>query len=205
LVDVRLSARNAQAESLVSKAEEVARGLLEESIYGMGSEELEEVVLRVLRERGETLALAESCTGGSLANRLTNIPGASAVFVGGLVTYSNEAKQTFLGVRAETLQVHGAVSAPVAREMAEGARMRSGANYALSLTGIAGPDGGTADKPVGTVFIGLAMAGGCHAVRFFNPWDRLTFKQVAGQQALDLLRRALLQKSRRSQKQKPAA
>jgi nicotinamide-nucleotide amidase len=137
------------------------------------------------------LALAESCTGGYIANRITNVPGASQIFLGGLVTYSNEAKMTFLNVRAETLAVHGAVSEATAREMAEGARQRTGASYALAVTGIAGPGGGTPEKPVGTVFIALASPDGIEAHQRLNDYDRETFKYVTSQQALDLLRRKM--------------
>jgi nicotinamide-nucleotide amidase len=145
----------------------------------------------LLTNRKETLALAESCTGGCIAHRLTNVPGASAVFLAGFVTYSNEAKQKSLGVTAETLAEHGAASEAVAREMAEGARGQTGANYALSTTGIAGPTGATPGKPVGTVFIGLAGSFSTLVIRCFNPFDRETFKQVSAQQALDLLRRKM--------------
>jgi PncC family amidohydrolase len=163
-------------------------------IYGEEDDELESVIVRLLTERKTTLALAESCTGGCIANRLTNVPGASAVLLAGLVTYSNEAKQRFLGVLSDTLAKHGAVSEPVAREMAEGARREARADYALSVTGIAGPSGGTPEKPVGTVFIGLAGPSGTIIERNFNPYDRETFKQVTTQQALDLLRRAVSQR-----------
>ena len=119
------------------------------------------------------------------------MPGASAVFLAGLVTYSNAAKQKFLGVNEATLAAHGAVSEPVCREMAEGARKQSGTDYALSMTGIAGPSGGSPEKPVGTVFIGMAGPFPTVVMRFFNPFDRETFKQVTAQQAMDLLRRKL--------------
>jgi nicotinamide-nucleotide amidase len=151
------------------------------------SEDLETKIVRLLTERKQTLAVAESCTGGYIAHRLTNVPGASAVFSSGLVTYSNEAKQTFLGVHPATLTQHGAVSEPVAREMAEGARRASRTDYALAVTGIAGPGGGTPEKPVGTVFIGLATARETRVVRRFNPGDRLAFKQTTSQQALEQL------------------
>jgi nicotinamide-nucleotide amidase len=120
------------------------------------------------------------------------VPGASAVLLAGLVTYSNQAKQRFLGVRAETLAQYGAVSEPVARQMAEGALKETGADYALSVTGIAGPGGGTPAKPVGTVFIGLAGPFETLVVHNLNPWERETFKQVAAQQAMELLRRKIL-------------
>jgi PncC family amidohydrolase len=115
------------------------------------------------------------------------------VLQGALVTYSNEAKRQLLGVKGATLEEHGAVSEPVAREMAEGARRQLKSDYAISVTGIAGPAGGTADKPVGTVFMALAGPFGTTAQRHFNPYDRLTFKQVTAQQAFDLLRRKLLE------------
>ncbi|HWH69171.1 MAG TPA: competence/damage-inducible protein A [Candidatus Sulfotelmatobacter sp.] len=191
-VDVRLAARGAQAERLVSEAETIVRARLDSHLFGVEEQDLETVLIQQLTERKETLALAESCTGGCIAHRLTNVPGASAVLLAGLVTYSNAAKQKFLGVQPETLAQHGAVSEPVARQMAEGARQATGADYALSVTGIAGPGGGTPAKPVGTVFIGLAGPFATVVLHQFNPWDRETFKQVTAQQALELLRRKLL-------------
>ena len=153
---------------------------------------MEEVLIRLLLERKATVAVAESCTGGCSANRLTNVPGASAAFPGGLVTYSNAAKEKFLGVRAQTLKEHGAVSEAVAREMAEGVRQQTGSDYAISVTGIAGPSGGTPGKPVGTVFIGVAGPFKTLVLQNLNPYDRETFKQVTAQQAMDLLRRKIL-------------
>jgi nicotinamide-nucleotide amidase len=191
-VDVRLAACGPEAEKLVREAEAIVQKLVRRRVYGAGDDELETVMVRLLTERKATLALAESCTGGCIAHRVTNVPGASAVLLAGLVTYSNAAKQKFLGVRADTLTRHGAVSEPVAREMAEGARRETQADYALSVTGIAGPGGGTPEKPVGTVFIGLAGPAGTVCDRNFNPYDRETFKQVTAQQALDLLRRTIL-------------
>jgi nicotinamide-nucleotide amidase len=191
-VDVRLAACGRDAERQVREAEVTVRDLLGPHIYGVEDEELEAVIVRLLTERKATLALAESCTGGCIANRITNVPGASVVLLAGLVTYSNAAKLKFLGVRAETLDRHGAVSKAVAREMVEGARQQAEADYALAVTGVAGPSGGTSEKPVGTVFIGLAGPNGTVVQRQFNPYDRETFKQVTTQQALDLLRRAIL-------------
>ena len=190
-VDVRLAARGPGAAALVAKGEETLRALVGASVFSEGDASLESVVVRLLTERQRTLAVAESCTGGCLAHRLTNVPGASAVFLAGLVTYSNEAKQRFLGVRAETLAQHGAVSEAVAREMAEGARRATGADFALAATGIAGPGGGTERKPVGTVF--LALAGDFPTVvrQHLDLWERETFKQVAANQALEMLRRVL--------------
>jgi nicotinamide-nucleotide amidase len=187
-VDVRFTARGAKARDLVAEGERIARSLLGELVFAVDDELLEAAIIRLLTERKQTLALAESCTGGFISHRLTNVPGASAVLLAGLVTYSNEAKQRFLGVRPDTLSVHGAVSEAVAREMAEGARTRAGADYAIAVTGIAGPGGGTEEKPVGTVWLALADAGGTIAQRKFNAFDRETFKYVTAQQALDRLR-----------------
>ena len=191
-VDLRLAARGVGAEKIVLEAEQIVRQLIGQHIFGENDDQLEAVIVRLLRERRETLALAESCTGGYIANRITNVPGASAVLLAGLVTYSNDAKQMFLGVRGETLASHGAVSEPVAREMAEGARQKTGAHFAIAVTGIAGPAGGTPDKPVGTVFIALATDRQTLVLNPLNRYDRETFKYVTSQQALELLRRTLL-------------
>jgi nicotinamide-nucleotide amidase len=190
-VDVRLAAHGSTAEKIVNEAQVIVRELLKDYIYGTEEEELEAIIVRLMTEKKKTLALAESCTGGCIANRLTDVPGASAVLLAGVVSYSNDAKQEFLGVRKETLAEHGAVSEPVAREMAEGIRQRTKADYAISVTGIAGPGGGTPAKPVGTVFIGLAGPFRTIVLKNLNPWDRETFKQVTTQQALELLRRKI--------------
>ena len=201
-VDVRLCARGVSAAELVRDGEAIVREALAKQIFGEGDDELESVIVRLLTEQKKTLALAESCTGGAIAHRLTNVSGASAVLLAGIVTYSNEAKQKFLGVRAETLAQHGAVSEPVAREMAEGARRETGADFALSVTGIAGPTGGSEAKPVGTVFIGLAMATGTVVLKQFNPLDRETFKFATGNQALEMLRRALIEADEKEKRRK---
>ena len=191
-VEVRLAASGELAERLVDQAEVTVRQQLGSIIFAEGDETLEVTLVRMLTERGQTLALAESCTGGMVAHRITNVPGASTVLKCGLVTYSNEAKQNFLGVTAAALAEHGAVSEVVARQMAEGARQKCAADFAISITGIAGPGGGTEAKPVGTVFIALAQPKGTIVQKNFNPFDRETFKYVTSQQALDFLRRALL-------------
>jgi nicotinamide-nucleotide amidase len=190
-VDVRFVARSAGAEALITEAEKIARQQLRSFIYGKEPEQFEAVIVRLLTEKHKTLALAESCTGGYIANRITNISGASAVFLGGLVTYSNEAKEKFLGVQRSTLDQNGAVSEPVAREMAEGARRQTGADYAIAVTGIAGPTGGIPEKPVGTVFIALATPARTEVKKMLNQYDRETFKFLTSQQALDLLRQEL--------------
>jgi nicotinamide-nucleotide amidase len=146
-----------------------------------------EAIVRSLTNQRRTLALAESCTGGYIANRITNVPGASRVFLGGVVAYSNEVKRRFLGVRAKTLARRGAVSEAVAREMAEGARKKFGADFAMAVTGIAGPGGGTKSKPVGTVFIALAGEGGTVVERKWNHFGREKFKRATADQALKML------------------
>ena len=186
-VDVRLVARGPDAQKIAAEGETIIREKLGNHIFGTQDDQLNAVVVRLLTERGETLVLAESCTGGHLANRITDVPGASAVFLCGLVTYTNEAKQTLLGVRPETLARHGAVSEPAAREMAEGYRVRYNADYALAITGIAGPSGGTPEKPVGTVFIALATPRHTFVLNPVNRFDRPTFKQITSFQALELL------------------
>lgn len=173
-----------------------AAGLVQErlgaSIFTRDLRELEQVVVETLTRQGVTLAVAESCTGGAIANRITNVPGASRVFLAGYVTYANEAKTAALGVPVELILQHGAVSAPVARAMAEGASQASGAIFAVATTGIAGPDGGTPEKAVGTVYIALAQSRHDTVVqRHRFSTDRETFKNLATQTALDLLLRRL--------------
>jgi nicotinamide-nucleotide amidase len=194
-VDVRLAARGANAEKLVDEGQALVRARLGDDIFGQDDDELAAIVVHLLTERRQTLAVAESCTGGCLAHQLTNVPGASAVFLSGFITYSNEAKQKFLGVKTATLEQHGAVSEAVACEMAEGARRANSADYALAVTGIAGPSGGTPQKPVGTVFIALASTGQTQVWRRQNPWDRVTFKEVTARQALNELRLRLRKNS----------
>lgn len=191
-VDVRLTAGGAEAVKLVGEGEAIVQRILGKHIFGFDDDEIETVIVRLLTERKQTLALAESCTGGNIAHRITNVPGASAVLLGGVVSYADAVKEKLVGVRAETLRAHGAVSEPVAREMAAGARERLGADFALAVTGIAGPGGGSAEKPVGTVFIALATAEGVEVQKMLNPWDRATFKEVTVTQALELLRTYLI-------------
>jgi len=178
-------------DALLPAAEQRIRAALGDNVFGTGHDRLEDVVIRQLTVAGKTVATAESCTGGLIANRLTNVSGSSAVFRYGWITYANEAKSSELGVNADSLAQFGAVSEQVAREMAEGARRRSGADYALSATGIAGPTGGTAEKPVGLVYIGLATPTGTTVTRHLATFERETFKFYVSQTALDLLRRAL--------------
>ena len=166
------------------------RAALGEDVFGTDEERLEDVVVRQLAAAGQTVATAESCTGGLIANRLTNVSGSSAVFLAGWVTYSDAAKTRELGVRAETLARWGAVSEEVARELAVGARQRAGTDFAVSATGIAGPTGGTPAKPVGLVYVGVATPAGTQVDRHEVGFDRETFKWFVSQTALDQLRRA---------------
>jgi len=177
---------------ILDEVEPFVLSVVGEHLVSNDEESMEDVVLTLLKGQNATLATAESCTGGLLANRLTNIAGASAVFLEGFVTYSNASKTDLLGVPAALIAAHGAVSEEVARAMAEGARSRSRATYALATTGIAGPDGGSDEKPVGTVWIALAGEGMTTEVWKENrPTDRMTFKQVVTQCALDRLRKRL--------------
>ena len=183
-VEVRFVGHGPSAAHQVAEAEGIVRGLIAEHIFGVDDDTLEGVVVQQFTRAGQTLALAESCTGGHIANRLTNVPGASAVLLAGYVTYANEAKVRALGVQPTTLRDHGAVSEATAREMAEGARRASGADWAVAVTGIAGPGGGTPEKPVGTVWLAWAGPHGTTATRHLNAFDRETFKFLTAQQAL---------------------
>lgn len=177
--------------AILEQADAIVRAKLAPSILSTSGENLETVIVRQLTARQATLAVAESCTGGFLAHRLTNVPGASAVFLAGYVTYSNEAKIAALSVDPESISEHGAVSESIARAMAEGARAKSGATFALATTGIAGPGGGSESKPVGTAYVALAGGGETVVRHLFFPTDRETFKQLATQMALNLLRERL--------------
>jgi nicotinamide-nucleotide amidase len=192
---VRVQARGATPEATaetLAAAEDALAEALGDDCYGRAGERLEQVVGRLLLERGLTLAVAESCTGGLVGDRLTDVDGSSAYFERGVVTYSNRAKQDLLGVPEEILRTHGAVSAPCAEAMAQGIRVRAGSDCGLAVTGIAGPEGGTAAKPVGTVFVGVAVGDAAEARRYRFLGDRRAVKEQAAGAALDLLRRRLL-------------
>lgn len=179
--------------SALDQADAIITTGLGVSIFSRDGGSLDETVVKLLAEKGQTLAVAESCTGGFLAHRVTNVPGASAVFLAGYVTYANEAKERMLGVDPQLIAAHGAVSENVARAMAEGARQQARAMFALATTGVAGPGGGTEEKPVGTVFVALAAEGAATQVRQFHfPDDRPTFKELTTQAALEMLRLSLL-------------
>ncbi len=189
-VDLRLIAPD---ESRLAKAAALARERLTAHIYAEGSETMEQAVVRLARAAGKMVATAESCTGGEVASRITDVPHSSEMFNYGWVTYANLSKMSEIGVPADLLETHGAVSAEVAAAMAEGALERSGADVAVAVTGIAGPTGGTPDKPVGLVYFGLARKGGKTEMQKRNfLHERATFKTMAAQTALDLVRRALV-------------
>lgn len=188
-IDILLRGPDAAA---VERATTTLREALGRELYGEGGEELPAVVLQALREREEDLAVAESCTGGLLGEALTAVPGSSDVFAGGVISYSNRLKQELLGVPPGVLDEHGAVSEPVAVAMARGARERLGVSWALATTGVAGPGGGTPDKPVGTVWVAVAGPGGrreARLLRLGGSRDMVRRWTVAG--ALELLRREL--------------
>jgi competence/damage-inducible protein CinA-like protein len=177
----------------IEQADAIIRSTLGLSIFSAADDTLEEVVVRLLTKRNQTLATAESCTGGLIANRITNVPGASSVFIAGYVCYANQAKIGMLDVDPKLIEEHGAVSESVARALAEHARACARSDYALATTGVAGPTGGSAGKPVGTVYVALASAESETIVKkFVFPADRETFKQLTAQTAFDLLRRKIL-------------
>jgi nicotinamide-nucleotide amidase len=187
-VDVRIVGK----AKAVEQADAIIRSTLGSSVFSAADETLEEVIVKLLVERNQTLAVAESCTGGLLANRVTNVPGASEVFLAGYVSYANQAKINMLDVDSHLIEKYGAVSEQVALALAENARRCAGSDYALATTGIAGPGGGSPEKPVGTVYVALAGSGETIAKKLFFPTDRETFKQIATQAALELLRRRLI-------------
>jgi nicotinamide-nucleotide amidase len=194
-VHVRLLGRGATralAEAALAPVEAEVRAALGIDCYGQDSDLLEEVVGRLLLERGWTVSVAESCTGGLLGHRLTNIAGSSRYVERGVIVYSNGAKEDLLGVPEPLLRAHGAVSAPVAQAMAAGICRISGSPCGLAVTGIAGPDGGSAEKPVGTVYIGCATPAGVETLRCRFAGDRVAIKWQSSQTALDMLRRRLV-------------
>jgi len=193
-VHVRLLARGATralAAAALQPVEAEVRAALGVDCYGQDDDLLETVVGRLLLARGLTVSVAESCTGGLLGNRLTNIAGSSRYIERGVIVYSNRAKEELLGVPEDLLRAHGAVSEPVARAMAEGVCRISGSPCGLAVTGIAGPDGGSAEKPVGTVYIGCATPDGIEVRRCRFEGDRVAIKWQSSQTALDMLRRRL--------------
>lgn len=193
-VDLRLTVRGvspAVADERLAAAAEALRARVGKWVYGEGDEDLATLVLDRLRARGMRIAVAESCTGGMLGMRLTAIPGASDRFVGGVIAYDNAVKVRELGVREATLEAVGAVSEEVAREMASGVRARFGVEVGVSITGVAGPGGGTPEKPVGTFCVAVDVQGEVRSLRTAGVGDRHEIRQRASQGALSLLRRVL--------------
>jgi nicotinamide-nucleotide amidase len=190
-VDLRIWGAAPNEETFRERAAPVVKTIREAlgaHVFGEDGATLEQVVGEALHARGETFALAESCTGGLIAKRVTDVAGASSWFLGGVVSYANEAKVNLLGVAEATLATHGAVSEETAREMAAGARARLGATYALAVTGVAGPTGGTSEKPVGTVCFALAEEGRTTSEQFSFGGGRGWVRFRASQHALDMLR-----------------
>jgi nicotinamide-nucleotide amidase len=184
-----------QAQHRVDQLASAIEEELEDIIYSSQGETLERIVLYHLELRGATLATAESCTGGLVAERLTSISGSSRSFLGGAVVYSNELKTLFADVPADMIEEHGAVSREVAAALAEGIRARVGSTYGVGITGIAGPSGGSEDKPVGLVYLAVADAKDTQVLEKRFSGDRDRIRQHAAQQALDLVRRALMRPS----------
>lgn len=196
-VKLRLTAKaetKAAAQELIKPVEQEIRGILGQWLYGVDDQNLEMVIGDKLMQTSATLAVAESCTGGLIANRITNVPGSSCYFDRGFITYSNQAKEELLGVDTQLLSSYGAVSAQVAKAMANGARTRARTDWALAVTGIAGPGGGTATKPVGLVYISLAGKEHNKVEMHRFKGTREQIKYSVSQAALDLLRRALEEK-----------
>ncbi len=196
-VELHLAARSARAGESEAILTEIADKIVErlgKAVFSTKNESMEEVVGRLLSERGETVSVAESCTGGLIGMRLTDVAGSSAYFLEGAITYSNEAKIARLNVSQNTIANFGAVSVETAEAMAIGMREKAGTDHAISMTGIAGPDGGTDEKPVGTVCVGYAGRDSSKAIGMVLPGDRYLIRWRSSQAALDYLRRKLLPK-----------
>ena len=196
IVKLRLStyANNDPAgarERVGRKAEQLYR-LVPELIYGEGEDRLEQVVGRLLKERGQTLSLAESCTGGYVSHLITSVPGSSAYFTGGVVSYANAVKMEELGIPSDMLELNGAVSRPVVEQMAQGVRQALRTDWSMAFSGVAGPDGGTPEKPVGTVWIAVAGPHGVRSVQGFFPGTRDLVIQRSALAGLNLLRKELI-------------
>lgn len=195
---IKLSAWGKTQEEAVACIKPVEEAILQrvgQYVFGGELDTLEAVTGELLRQQGKTVAVAESCTGGLIANRLTNVAGSSDYFLGGIVSYDNSVKQSMLGVTSETLTLHGAVSSECALQMAMGARRAIGSDYAIAVTGIAGPGGGSDEKPVGTVHIAIVDDKNQWKGQFHFPYSRERFKQMVATTALDQLRRLLKYKS----------
>lgn len=194
-IQVHLRTQAASIECAQQRLDELVDKIEDElgdHVYSDNGDSLEQIVSYYLQMRSATLSVAESCTGGLVAERLTSISGSSRYFVGGAVVYSNHLKTDFAGVPDDLVDVYGAVSEPVAKALAEGIRRRCGTTLGLGITGVAGPSGGTAEKPVGLVFHALAAENGTEVVKRQFPGDRARIRWFASQQALDMIRRKLM-------------
>jgi len=194
-VEIHLAAQTEtirEADALLEELSGKIAGKLDNAVFAMNGETMEEVVGKLLTENGKTLSVAESCTGGLIARRLTEVSGSSAYFIEGAVTYSNEAKIRTLDVPPEIIETCGAVSAETAEAMATGMREKAQTDFAIAVTGIAGPNGGTVEKPVGLVFIAFASEKETKSIKINLPGDRYLIRWRTSQAALDLLRRKLL-------------
>ncbi|HVE56805.1 MAG TPA: competence/damage-inducible protein A [Pyrinomonadaceae bacterium] len=194
-VEVHLTANGKTDREADALNEEIAAKIVEKlgvAVFSTSGEEMEEVVGKLLAKNGKTLSVAESCTGGLISQRLTDISGSSAYFIEGVIAYANEAKTNALNVLPEIIEQHGAVSAETAEAMAKGMRERAKTDYAISITGIAGPTGGTEEKPVGTVFIGYSDENLTKSFKILLPGDRYLIRWRSSQAALDYLRRQIL-------------
>ncbi len=192
LVEIKFTIASEQDAPLLDHWLQRLRGVIGDNIISEGTDGLAETVVRLLQQQGQQLTTAESCTGGLIASQITEVAGASQCFEAGFVSYSNSIKQLMLGVQPLSLEQHGAVSEPVVREMARGALAHSAADCAIAVSGIAGPDGGTADKPVGTVWIAWGSQEQLNSVRLQFNGPRKWFQQLVAATALDLIRRRLL-------------
>ena len=181
------------AERLFNSCQEAIDTVLGDAIYGHDRDDMETIVGQLLRRHAMQLAVAESCTGGLIAERITNVAGSSGYFLGGVVSYANSLKQVYLGVPSQLIERYGAVSREVADAMATGVMTKSSADIGLAVTGIAGPEGGSAEKPVGTVYIGIATPGGNWVNKFQFAGDRQQIREMTAQAGLDLVRKYLLQ------------
>jgi nicotinamide-nucleotide amidase len=192
---VKLRAEGDDEESIGAELDEACRKTrekLQEHLFAEDGESMDSVVASLFREKGLTLSLAESCTGGLVAKRITDIPGSSAYFLEGVITYSNAAKIRTLGVSPQLLEEKGAVSSEVAMAMARGMRKLTGSDISLAVTGVAGPEGGSEEKPAGTVFVAMATNSGCQAKKYRFSGERCRIRAVASFMALNWLRRHLL-------------
>ncbi len=192
-LEIKLTSHAGEFDALHGQWIEKLKFEIGDYIVSEGDTRLPEAMVKLLANKGKTITAAESCTGGLIASMLTTVSGSSEVFEAGFVTYSNEMKTEMVGVKPKTLEVHGAVSEPVVREMVQGALRRSGADYGVAVSGVAGPTGGSDEKPVGTVWLAWGSPLNIKARKFFVPRSRIVFQQIVAALGLDLIRREILE------------